>query len=166
MLLFQQLDKLKVIVLMVLWARRGDVELGLEEEGQGFHRRLDPALEARARDLSKGLRCLVCQNENIDDSDAQLAKDLRVLLRERISETIVRFKPLSKAEIDTYIAGGEWHGKAGGYAIQGIAGSFVSEITGSYSAIVGLPLYETVHLLEGAGYPVFHSWMTAPKSEV
>lgn len=45
----------------------------------------DPALEARARDLSKGLRCLVCQNENIDDSDAQLAKDLRVLLRERIS---------------------------------------------------------------------------------
>ena len=44
----------------------------------------DPALEKRARDLSKGLRCLVCRNENIDDSDAQLAKDLRVLLRERL----------------------------------------------------------------------------------
>lgn len=44
----------------------------------------DPALEARARALSKGLRCLVCRNENIDDSDAQLAKDLRVLLRERL----------------------------------------------------------------------------------
>ena len=44
----------------------------------------DPALEARARDLSRGLRCLVCRNENIDDSDAQLAKDLRILLRERI----------------------------------------------------------------------------------
>lgn len=45
----------------------------------------DPALEARARNLSKGLRCLVCQNENIDDSDAQLARDLRVLLRERLT---------------------------------------------------------------------------------
>lgn len=44
----------------------------------------DPALEQRARDLSRGLRCLVCRNENIDDSDAQLAKDLRILLRERI----------------------------------------------------------------------------------
>lgn len=44
----------------------------------------DPALEKRARDLSKGLRCLVCRNENIDDSDAQLAKDLRILLRERL----------------------------------------------------------------------------------
>jgi cytochrome c-type biogenesis protein CcmH len=44
----------------------------------------DPVLESRARDLSKGLRCLVCRNENIDDSDAQLAKDLRILLRERL----------------------------------------------------------------------------------
>ena len=44
----------------------------------------DPVLEQRARDLSKGLRCLVCRNENIDDSDAQLAKDLRILLRERL----------------------------------------------------------------------------------
>lgn len=82
-------------------------------------------------------------------------------LRERLSETVVRFKPLSHAEIEAYIAGGEWHGKAGGYAIQGQAGSFVTDIAGSYSAIVGLPLYESVSLLEGLGYPVARRWSVA-----
>ena len=84
----------------------------------------------------------------------------------RCVETKVRFKRLSREDVDSYIACNEWRGKAGGYAIQGRAEAFVRLITGSHSAVVGLPLYETVHLLEGAGYPVFHSWMTAPQSEV
>jgi septum formation protein len=84
----------------------------------------------------------------------------------RCVETKVRFKRLSREDIDSYIACGEWRGKAGGYAIQGRAEAFVRVLTGSYSGVMGLPLYETVHLLEGAGYPVFHSWMAAPQSEV
>ena len=87
-------------------------------------------------------------------------------LSTRCVETKVRFKRLSREDIDSYVASNEWRGKAGGYAIQGRAEAFVRLITGSHSAVVGLPLYETVHLLEGAGYPVFHSWMTAPQSEV
>lgn len=78
---------------------------------------------------------------------------------QRLVEARVRFKRLSSAEIDAYIASGEWKGKAGGYAIQGIAGAFVTKIIGSYSAIVGLPLYETASLLEGTGYPVHLRWM-------
>ena len=73
-------------------------------------------------------------------------------VRERLSETQLKFKRLSDAEIDAYIAGGEWHGKAGGYAIQGGAAPFVRRINGSYTAIVGLPLYEAVCMLEGLGY--------------
>ena len=75
-------------------------------------------------------------------------------LRERLSETIVRFKPLSHAEIDEYIAGGEWHGKAGGYAIQGSAEGLVAWISGSHSGVVGLPLFETRALLKAAGFPL------------
>ena len=78
-------------------------------------------------------------------------------LRERLSETVVRFKPLSKQEIDAYIAGGEWHGKAGGYAIQGAAGAFIPWISGSFTGIVGLPLAETAALLQAAGYPLWRS---------
>ncbi|MCX7347509.1 MAG: Maf family nucleotide pyrophosphatase [Alphaproteobacteria bacterium] len=78
----------------------------------------------------------------------------------RCVETKVRFKRLSREDIDSYIASGEWRGKDGAYAIQGRAEAFVRMLTGSHSAVIGLPLYETVHLLEGAGYPVFHSWMT------
>ena len=75
-------------------------------------------------------------------------------IRERISETIVRFKPLSPAEIDAYIAGGEWHGKAGGYAIQGSAEGLIAWISGSHSGVVGLPLFETRALLKAAGFPI------------
>lgn len=64
----------------------------------------------------------------------------------------VKIKALSEAEIDAYLASGEWQGKAGGYAIQGRAGAFVTALVGSYSNIVGLPLYETANLLRGAGY--------------
>ena len=73
-------------------------------------------------------------------------------LRERLSETIVRFKPLSKTEIDRYVAGGEWRGKAGGYAIQGSAEGLIAWISGSHSGVVGLPLFETRALLVAAGF--------------
>jgi septum formation protein len=75
-------------------------------------------------------------------------------LRERLSETIVRFKPLSPREIDAYIASGEWHGKAGGYAIQGGAEGLIAWISGSHSGVVGLPLFETRALLLAAGFPL------------
>ena len=75
-------------------------------------------------------------------------------LRERISETIVIFKQLSAAEVDAYIAGGEWHGKAGGYAIQGSAEGLIPWISGSHSGVVGLPLFETRAVLKAAGFPI------------
>ncbi len=75
-------------------------------------------------------------------------------LAERVSDTRVAFKRLSPAEIDAYIEHGEWHGKAGGYAIQGHAAAFVRLLTGSYTGVVGLPLFETAALLTGAGFPL------------
>ncbi len=79
--------------------------------------------------------------------------------RIRVVETRVRFKHLSRPELDSYLASHEWRGKAGGYAIQGIAGAFVVRIVGSYSAVVGLPLYETISLLSGEGVPVHLGWL-------
>lgn len=75
-------------------------------------------------------------------------------LREALSETIVRFKPLEPGEIEAYIAGGEWHGKAGGYAIQGSAEGFCTWLAGSHSGVVGLPLFETRRLLRAAGLKI------------
>lgn len=79
--------------------------------------------------------------------------------RQRLVETRVRFKRFSRADLDNYLACGEWRGKAGGYAIQGIAGSFVVKLVGSYTNVVGLPLYETISMLDGEGYPVRHGWL-------
>ena len=70
----------------------------------------------------------------------------------RLAEARVHFKRLTSQEIEAYLASGEWEGKAGAYAIQGRAGGFVIEVQGSYSAIIGLPLYETRMLLEGLGW--------------
>ena len=81
--------------------------------------------------------------------------------RERLVESRVRFKRLSREEIEAYLASGEWRGKAGGYAVQGLAGAFVVKLVGSYTAVVGLPLQETVSLLVGEGYPVHRSWIGA-----
>jgi septum formation protein len=67
-------------------------------------------------------------------------------------ETAVLFKRLEAREIEEYIASGEWQGKAGGYAIQGLAARFVRGVIGSYSNVVGLPLFETVNLLAGHGF--------------
>jgi septum formation protein len=84
-------------------------------------------------------------------------------VRERLVETRVRFKRLSGAEMADYLASGEWQGKAGGYAVQGIAGAFVVRLIGSYQSVVGLPLNETIGLLESAGYPVRARWAEAAR---
>ena len=73
---------------------------------------------------------------------------------ERVSATAVAFVRLSEAQLDAYAASGEGVGKAGGYAIQGRAAAFVRLLSGSYSGVVGLPLFETAQLLRGRGYPV------------
>ncbi len=79
--------------------------------------------------------------------------------RHKIVETRLRLKRLSSVEIEAYLGSGEWRGKAGGYAIQGLAGAFAQKLVGSYSAVVGLPLYETMSLLSGEGFPVYVAWL-------
>ena len=72
-------------------------------------------------------------------------------LTERLVTSVVGFMRLTPAQIDDYLAGGEWEGKAGGYAIQGRAAGFIRFLSGSYSNVVGLPLFETAQLLRGQG---------------
>lgn len=79
--------------------------------------------------------------------------------RQRLVETRVRFRRLTAEDIDAYIGSGEWRGKAGGYAVQGIAGSFVVKLVGSYTNVVGLPLHETASLLSGEGFPIRYGWL-------
>jgi septum formation protein len=81
--------------------------------------------------------------------------------RQRLIETRVRFRRLTEEDIQAYVGSGEWRGKAGGYAVQGIAGSFVVKLVGSYTSVVGLPLYETATLLSGEGFPIRHGWLNA-----
>ncbi len=103
--------------------------------------------EVQARDC---LALLSGRGHRVYTGLCVIAPDGRIA--ERLVETRLTFKRLSAFEIETYIAGGEWHGKAGGYGIQGRAGGFVLELQGSYPSVVGLPLYETQCLLEGLGY--------------
>jgi septum formation protein len=79
-------------------------------------------------------------------------------VRTRLVESRVRFKRLSRAETAAYLDSGEWRGKAGAYAIQGLAGAFVVKLIGSYTNVVGLPLAEVSGLLAGEGYPVLKGW--------
>ena len=72
----------------------------------------------------------------------------------RVVETRLKMKRLSAPEIQAYLDSGEWKGKAGGYGIQGRAGAFIPSLIGSYTNVVGLPLFETKNLLQGAGYPL------------
>ncbi|CAN7495470.1 Maf-like protein [Rhizobium sp. LjRoot254] len=78
--------------------------------------------------------------------------------RLKVVETKVRFKRLSTIELKSYLASGDWRGKAGGYGIQGFAGTFIQKLSGSYTAVVGLPLSETVQLLNGEGYEFHDKW--------
>jgi septum formation protein len=109
----------------------------------------------KAEDEATARRCLELlsgRRHRVLSAIALAAPDGR--LRERLSESQVRFKRLSQAEIAAYLAGGEWHGKAGGYAIQGSAEGLIAWLGGSHSGVVGLPLYETRALLKAAGFAV------------
>lgn len=86
-------------------------------------------------------------------------------LRLKIVDTRVRFKRLSKEEMQTYLASREWRGKAGGYAIQGLAGCFVQRLVGSYTNVVGLPLTEVVQMLVGEGFPIHFNWLKSDEIE-
>jgi septum formation protein len=86
-------------------------------------------------------------------------------VRLKIVDTRVRFKRLSNDELQSYLASREWRGKAGGYAIQGLAGSFVQKINGSYTSVVGLPLTELVGMLVGEGFPIHFNWVDAGDAE-
>jgi septum formation protein len=105
---------------------------------------LEPAAARACLELLSGRR------HRVHGGVALVSPDGRLVSR-RV-ETAVIFKRLDPREIDDYLAGGEWHGKAGGYAIQGLAARFARAIIGSYSNVVGLPLFETVSLLAGQGY--------------
>jgi septum formation protein len=100
-------------------------------------------LSGRTHKVYSGL-CVVTPNDSI---------------KTRLVETRVRFKRLSDQEIENYLASGEWRNKAGGYAIQGLAGTFVVKLIGSYTNVVGLPLYESMALLAGEGFPVLFGWV-------
>ncbi len=108
------------------------------------------------------LRMLRGRAHRVHTAICLITPDGRV--RERVVETRIRFRNLSNEEIGNYLASGEWKGKAGGYAIQGIAGAFVVKLVGSYTNVVGLPLTEVVALLQGEGFPVSDLWLS--KAEV
>lgn len=108
-------------------------------------------------EASNTLRLLSGRSHRVFTAVALSTPDGKV--RQRLVETRVRFKRLTREEIESYLASGEWRGKAGGYAIQGLAGSFVVRIVGSYTGVVGLPLYETVSLLAGEGFNVHFHWL-------
>ena len=105
------------------------------------------------------LRLLSCRNHRVHTAICLVTP--KEAFRQRLVETRVRFKRLSEQDIEAYLASGEWRGKAGGYAAQGLAGSFIVKIVGSYTNIVGLPLYETASLLSGEGFPIHFGWLNA-----
>ncbi len=87
-------------------------------------------------------------------------------LRLKVIDTRVRFKRISREEMQSYLASREWRGKAGGYAIQGLAGCFVQKLVGSYTNVVGLPLTEVVGMLVGEGFPIHFNWLKAGDAEL
>lgn len=86
-------------------------------------------------------------------------------VRMKIVDTRVRFRRLSEDDIQSYLASREWRGKAGGYAIQGLAGCFIQKLVGSYTNVVGLPLTEVTAMLTGEGYPVHVNWLTVGQQD-
>lgn len=106
----------------------------------------------KAEDAKTARRCLALlsgRNHRVFGGICLVTADGRPITR--LAQTRVTFKRLSRYEIDRYLDSGEWEGKAGGYAIQGKAAAFVSQLVGSYSNVVGLGLYETATLLAGQG---------------
>jgi len=141
------------------YARRVAREKALAVAAEGFVLAGDTVVAAgrrilpKAEDEATARRCLELlsgRRHRVLSAIALRAPD--GTLRERLSETIVRFKGVSADEISAYLGGGEWHGKAGGYAIQGSAEGLIQWIQGSHSGVMGLPLFETRAMLRAAGF--------------
>jgi len=115
----------------------------------GCGRRILPKAESEA-EARKFLTLLSGRRHRVYGGVCLIAPNGRRSVK--VVQTAVVFKPLSKGEIDAYIAGDEWRDKAGAYAIQGKAAVFVRQVVGSYSNVVGLPLFETNAMLRGLGY--------------
>jgi septum formation protein len=129
-------------------ARHGGSVVLAADTGVACGRRILP----KAEDEATARQCLtLLSGRRHHVLTAVAVIDAAGQLRERLSDTAVTFKPLSAAEIDAYIASGDWDGKAGGYAIQGLAEAYVRALAGSHSGVVGLPLYETRNLLIASG---------------
>jgi septum formation protein len=107
------------------------------------------ATEAEARAC---IEMLSGRRHRVLTAVALTAPDGRLV--ERLSESIVAFSRVSEAQKTAWLALGEWEGKAGGYAVNGAAASFVRFLSGSFSGVVGLPLFETAQMLRGFGWPV------------
>jgi septum formation protein len=107
----------------------------------------------KAEDAATARACLTLlsgRRHRVYSGVAVVTPSGEIAIRRVISQVAV--KRLSETELGAYLASGEWHGKAGGYAIQGCAASFIPWVAGSYSNVVGLPLFETAQLLAGRGY--------------
>lgn len=107
----------------------------------------------KAEDESYARHCLKTlsgRRHHVYGGIAMIAPDGKTITR--CIDTLVQFKRLSDQNIENYIKSGEWNGKAGGYAIQGLAESYIKFIRGSYSNVVGLSLYDTIRILDGAGF--------------
>lgn len=130
-------------------ARRPDAFVLAADTVVAVGRRVLPkaGTEAEARAC---LALLSGRNHRVQTGVAVVAPGGRTAAR--VVETRVQMKRLSVEEVEAYLASDEWRGKAGGYAVQGLAGGFIVGLIGSYSAVVGLPLYETRGLLEGLGF--------------
>jgi septum formation protein len=122
----------------------------------GVGRRILPKTETEPEER-ECLRLLSGRSHDVFTGVAVIGPDGRKA--SRIVACRVTFKRMSHSEIEGYVAHGDWRGKAGGYAVQTQAASFVTNISGSYTAIVGLPLYESVALLEGLGFPPTLRWI-------
>lgn len=112
---------------------------------------------AHVEEALASLQLLSGRTHKVLTSVCLITPDDRV--RAKLVETRVRFRHLGRAEIESYIASREWRGKAGGYAIQGLAGCFVQRIVGSYTNVVGLPLTEVVQLLTAEDFPIQFNWL-------
>ncbi len=108
-------------------------------------------------EATASLQLLSGRTHKVQTSVCLITPDDRV--RMKIVDTRVRFRYVTRSEIESYIASREWRGKAGGYAIQGLAGCFVQRIVGSYTNVVGLPITEVVGLLNSEGFPIQYNWL-------
>lgn len=139
---------LAALKLMPAERRKSDFLLLAADTVVSVGRRILPKAETET-EARACLALLSGRGHRVTTSVAVLSRDEK--LRMRTVETRLHVKRLSRPEIEFYIASGEWQGKAGGYAIQGLAAAFIASIAGSYSNVVGLPLFEVSHLLSGLG---------------